>query len=234
MNKIKKNKPSIMLILYISLMSVVSISAHAGGVALGSTRIIYPQGNQQVSLPIANSDEKEVFLIQSWVANADGSKSNDFIVTPPLFVIQPKKENILRIIYTGAGNLPTDRETLYYLNTKAIPAVDKKNLNGNTLQIASQSVIKLFVRPKGLPTSSIDSPKTLRCQLNNGLLTVTNPSPYYITLVQLTIGNHKLKNLMVPPKGDNTVPVPANILGALTFQTINDYGANTSTQTCAI
>ena len=124
----------------------LATNASAGGIALGATRVIYPQGDKQVSLPVINSSADNTFLIQSWVANVEGIKSPDFILTPPLFVIHPKKENTLRIMYIGP-DLPADRETVFYLNSKAIPSVDKNKLQGNTLQIATQSVIKLFIRP---------------------------------------------------------------------------------------
>lgn len=156
----------------------------AGGIALGATRVIYPQGSKQTSLPIINSSASNVFLIQSWVANADGSRSTDFIITPPLFVIQPKKENILRIMYVGPS-LPTDRESVFYLNSKAIPSVDKNKLTGNSLQIATQSVIKLFIRPKNLAEAPAHAPATLRCRNERGQLTITNPSPYYVSMVEL-------------------------------------------------
>lgn len=206
--------------------------AHAGGVALGATRVIYPQGDKQVSLPITNSSESTDFLIQSWINNPDGIKSSDFILTPPLFVIHPKKENTLRIMYVGP-DLPKDRESVFYLNSKAIPSVDKSKLSGNNLQIATQSVIKLFVRPKNLPTPSIDAPKTLRCQVSGGKVTLTNPSPYYVTLVKFYSGGTKLPNSMVAPKGSLAVDIPGGKSGQITFQTLNDYGANTPTQNCA-
>lgn len=206
--------------------------AHAGGVALGATRVIYPRGDKQVSLPLTNSSDNTTFLIQSWVSNAAGTKSADFIITPPLFVIHPKKENILRIMYVGA-DLPTDRESVFYLNSKAIPSVDKSKLAGSNLQIATQSVIKLFVRPKNLPTPSIESPKTLRCQVANNQVMLTNPSPYYVTLVQFYSGGTKLPNSMVAPKGSLTVDIPGGKSGKVSFQTLNDYGANTPTQACA-
>ena len=210
-----------------------AIPAQAGGIALGATRVIYPQGAKQVSLPVTNSSESDTFLIQSWVANADGNKSSDFILTPPLFVMHPKKENTLRIMYVG-GDLPTDRESVFYLNSKAIPSADKSKLQGNTLQIATQSVIKLFVRPKDLPTPSIEASKTLRCSVSGGKLTMTNPSPYYVSTVQLYVGGRKLPNSMVPPKGSLMVDVPGGGGGGkVTLQTVNDFGANTPTQTCA-
>ncbi|WP_164720208.1 fimbria/pilus periplasmic chaperone, partial [Enterobacter hormaechei] len=74
----------------------ISSSASAGGIALGGTRVIYPQGDKQASLAIINSSTNTTFLIQSWVSNAEGAKSADFVITPPLFVIHPKKENTLR------------------------------------------------------------------------------------------------------------------------------------------
>lgn len=209
-----------------------ALPADAGGIALGATRVIYPQGDKQTSLPIINSDKEGVFLIQSWVSDEKGNKSGDFVITPPLFVIQPRKESVLRIMYVGAG-LPTDRESVFYLNSKAIPSVDKNQLTGSNLQIATQSVIKLFIRPKKLSVLSADAPKMLRCQRNGRTVTISNASPYYVTLVQLHVGSHRLPNTMVSPMGRETLSVPGNASGAITFQTINDYGANTPKQTCA-
>jgi fimbrial chaperone protein len=218
-----------LLLLAVAMMGVTT-DASAGGVALGATRVIYPQGDKQTSLPVTNSSKDDVFLIQSWVANMDGSRSSDFIITPPLFVIGPQKENVLRIMYIGP-TLPTDRESVFYLNSKAIPSVDKRKLQGNTLQIATQSVIKLFVRPKALPTPSTDAPASLRCQYAAGSVTVVNPSPYYVSLVELRVGPLKLPNTMVSPKGTLTLNT-AGKSGNITFQTVNDFGANTPKQTC--
>lgn len=213
------------------LLMSTAVNAYAGGVALGATRVIYPQGEKQVSLPVTNSSETNVFLIQSWVSNADGSKSDDFILTPPLFVMHPKKENTLRIMYVGP-ELPKDRESVFYLNAKAIPSVDKSKLEGNTLQIATQSVIKLFVRPKHLPTPSVNAPKAVRCQVSGGKLNMTNSSPYYVSLVNLFVGGRKMPNSMVPPKGNLELTIPGGGGGAVTFQTVNDYGADTAKQNC--
>ena len=229
MNKTKRTLLSGLLVA--TTFCGMSSFANAGGVALGATRIIYPQGDKQISLPITNSDSKDVFLIQSWVSDAEGKKSNDFVITPPLFVIQPQKENTLRIMYVGQDNLPQDRESVFYLNSKAIPSVDKSKQNGSSLQIATQSVIKLFIRPKKLPMPAIDAPKTLRCELAGNNLTVTNPSPYYVTLVQLHVGNKKLENDMVPPKGNKVINIQG-ASGSVSFQTMNDYGAMTAKQGC--
>lgn len=75
----------------------LSASAHAG-VALGATRVIYPAGQKQVQLAVTNNDDNSTWLIQSWVENADGQRDGRFVITPPLFAMQGKKENTLRII----------------------------------------------------------------------------------------------------------------------------------------
>ncbi|MDI5829406.1 fimbria/pilus periplasmic chaperone, partial [Salmonella enterica subsp. enterica serovar Kentucky] len=40
---------------------------------------------------------------------------------------EPKSENTLRIIYAGQP-LPGDRESLFWMNVKAIPSVDKSHI----------------------------------------------------------------------------------------------------------
>lgn len=215
-----------------TLLTIMGIStANAGGIALGATRVIYPQGARESTLSLTNTSTSDMYLIQSWVTDANGKKSRDFVLTPPLFTMKPKKENTLRIMYTGPA-LPEDRESVFYLNSKAIPSIDKNAMKGNTLQIATQSVIKLFVRPTHLPSTTGDAIKHLTCSTQAGRVTVNNPSPYYITLVRFFVGGEKLPNAMVPPKGALTVDVPGQKSGAVSFQTVNDYGANTPKQSC--
>ncbi|EEQ1134546.1 fimbrial biogenesis chaperone BcfB, partial [Salmonella enterica subsp. enterica] len=133
-----------------------------------------------------------------------------------------------RIMYVGPS-LPTDRESVFYLNSKAIPSVDKNKLTGNSLQIATQSVIKLFIRPKNLAEASTHAPSTLRCRNERGQLTITNSSPYYVSMVELYSAGKKLPNTMVPPKGAITLPATP---GQVSLRTVNDFGATTPARVC--
>lgn len=207
-------------------------TAMAGGIALGATRVIYPMNAPQTSLSITNSDKEKVFLIQSWVSTPDQKKTADFVVTPPIFVIQPQKENTIRIMYVGKNPLPTDRESLYYLSSKAIPS-GKPAEDQNTLQIATETTIKMFVRPSNLPMQSMDAPKALRCKLNGGSININNPSPYYVTLVNLTVGGKSLANTMVAPKSEASIPLTGGLGGDIKFKAMNDYGSKTDEQTCS-
>ncbi len=209
-------------------------SQAAGGVALGATRVIYPAGAQQTSLAITNSDVRDRYLINAWVDNEAGKKDKRFVVTPPLFVSEPKSENTLRIIYVGEP-LPDDRESLFWMNVKAIPSVEKESIEGkNVLQLAILSRIKLFVRPLKLRMQPEEARSRLRFSRGGGALAIDNPTPYYVTLVNLKIGETKLPNTMVPPQQSARVHLASGVQGAVTFQTVNDYGALTPVQSVAM
>lgn len=57
--------------------------------------------------------------------NISDQKDTQFVITPPLFSMQGKKENTLRIINATNHQLPGDRESLFWVNVKAIPAMEK-------------------------------------------------------------------------------------------------------------
>ncbi|EOT1757141.1 MULTISPECIES: type 1 fimbria chaperone FimC [Citrobacter] len=221
------------LIIFIALWTSMSAQA-AGGIALGATRVIYPADAKQTSLAISNSASKERYLVNSWIENSAGVKEKSFVVTPPLFVSEPKSENTLRIIYAGQP-LPADRESLFWMNVKAIPSVDKNSLEGkNVLQLAILSRIKLFVRPANLPQVQEDAPGMLQFSRSGNHLKITNPSAYYLTLVNLKVGSQKVDNVMVAPKNNTRILLPAGAQGSVTFQTVNDYGALTPAKTVSL
>ncbi len=91
----------------------------------GATRVIYPANQKQVLLPVTNNDPASVYLIHSVMdRNAGDQKDTQFVITPPLFSMA--KENTLRIINATNHQLPCDRESLFWVNVKAIPAMEKR------------------------------------------------------------------------------------------------------------
>ncbi|CAI0820979.1 fimbria/pilus periplasmic chaperone [Serratia sp. JSRIV001] len=202
-------------------------------VALGTTRVIYPAGQKQVALAVTNNEQDSTYLIQSWVENAEGGKDGRFVITPPLFAMQGKKENTLRIIDATNNQLPQDRESLFWVNVKAIPSMDKSKLSENTLQLAIISRIKLYYRPGKLSLPPELAAEKLTFSRSGSTLTLHNPTPYYLTVTELKAGNQVLENALVPPMGKASVTLPANAGGEITYQTINDYGALTPKMTGA-
>ncbi len=194
---------------------------------LGGTRVVYPADQKQVAIYVRNTSEQSSFLVQSWVEQSDEKKSQDFVVTPPLYVSGPGNENTLRLMYVGAP-AATDRETLYYFNTKAIPSVDKKKMEGkNMLMLAAVTRIKLFLRPAGLMPAADKAPAELTFHRAGGQVRIDNPTPYYLTLVELKAGSNKLPDTMVSPRSSAKLALPSSYSGAVTYRTINDYGAAT-------
>ncbi|HAW3334124.1 TPA: fimbria/pilus periplasmic chaperone [Escherichia coli] len=165
----------------------------------------------------------EVLMIE----NAGDQKDTQFVITPPLFSMQGKKENTLRIINATNHQLPGDRESLFWVNVKAIPAMEKDQKNENTLQLAIISRIKMFYRPTNLAMAPEEAPAMLRFRRSGSKLTLINPTPYFITVTNMKAGNSNLPNTMVPPKGEVSVDITHAATGDISFQTINDYGALT-------
>lgn len=184
---------TVLLLLLFACHSTVANAA----VALGATRVIYPANQKQVLLPVTNNDPASVYLIQSWIENAGDQKDTQFVITPPLFSMQGKKENTLRIINATNHQLPGDRESLFWVNVKAIPAMEKDQKNENTLQLAIISRIKMFYRPTNLAMAPEEAPAMLRFRRSGSKLTLINPTPYFITVTNMKAGNSNLPNTML-------------------------------------
>lgn len=216
------------LLASVLLITAAGFTAGANaGVALGATRVVYPAGQKQVQLALNSNDEKTTYLIQSWVENADGTKDGSFVVTPPLFAMKGKKESTLRIIDATGDRLPKDRESLFWMNVKAIPSMDKSKVNDNSLQLAIISRIKLLYRPANLALPPEQAAEKIRFRRGSGTLTLTNPTPYYMTVTDINAGARVLENALVPPLGETSIKLPADAGSEIKYRTINDYGALT-------
>lgn len=200
------------------------------GIVVGGTRIVYDSNKREVSLSIRNPDEKP-YLIQSWI-DSDGPLGDKkstikppFIVTPPLFRLDAESENTLRIIQTGS-NMPTDRESIYWMNVKSIPS--SENSKSNVLQISVKTRIKLFYRPSSLKQTQNEAYSTITFYNLGDKLKVDNPSEYYISFYSLNVGGAKIEtaNVMVPPKASAEYKLPNHSTNEITWQAINDYGGS--------
>ena len=124
--------------------------ALAGGIVLQRTRVIYDASRKEAALPVANKGAETPYLLQSWVDNIDGKSRAPFIITPPLFRLEAGDDSSLRIIKT-ADNLPENKESLFYINVRAIPAKKKSDdVNANELTLVFKTRIKMFYRPAHL------------------------------------------------------------------------------------
>lgn len=198
-------------------------SAQAG-VVLGGTRIIYEEGKKEVSIDIENKGSAP-YLIQSWVENKDGVKTSDFLVTPPLFRLDGDKKNALRI-FNLSKELPSDRESLFFLNAKSIPGGEPGN---NTLQIAIRNRLKLIYRPGSLQKERPENrTEELTWKRIGNQLKVTNPTPYYQNFMFIKINDKDIemkdKNYAAPFT-DTWFDIGAINGNQISWKIINDYGS---------
>ncbi|MGO4743007.1 fimbrial biogenesis chaperone [Serratia quinivorans] len=191
------------------------------GVVVGATRLVYDGDKKESSLSVNNPDALP-YLIQSWVEPQDGhTEKAPFILTPPLFRLEAGRQNVLRVVRVG-GDLPADREAMYWLNVKAIPSAERRD---NTLQIAVKTRIKLIYRPAGLKGLPEDVAGSLTWRRQGTQLTVSNPTPFYMNFQNVTLNGQEVKNATyVAPHGTASFSLPATTGTAVSWRVINDFG----------
>ncbi|MGK9009929.1 fimbria/pilus periplasmic chaperone [Serratia marcescens] len=205
----------------------------SAAIALDRTRVIFNGGDKSVSMSISNENKQLPYLAQGWIEDADGKKiSSPLTVLPPVQRLEPGAKSQVKVQGLPAANaLPQDRETLFYFNLREIPPKSDKP---NTLQLALQTRIKLFYRPKAIavtnPESATPWQEKLTLTKQGDSYQVNNPTPYHVTLVDASskkggASAPGFEPLMVPPKGSAPLKVAASALGnapVLTY--VNDYG----------
>ncbi|EOC1228974.1 molecular chaperone [Cronobacter sakazakii] len=211
-------------LLVISALLMATTAAQAG-VIIGGTRVIYPGDKKEASVPVTNNDDIN-YLIQSWVdTDAPGAAKAPFMVTPPLFRINAHQDNTLRVVRTG-GDLPKDRESLYWLNIKSIPSSVKK-AGVNDLQIAVRTRIKLMYRPALVTGIPDDVAGMLKWHTEGNMLVVENPTPFYMNFNSVKVNGKEVEKVNIAaPKSESRFQLAnmANI-HAVSWTIINDFGA---------
>lgn len=205
----------------------LSISAHSA-VTLDRTRIIFPASEKSINVSISNDNPEEAYLAQSWIEDIEGNKltKGAILATPPLQRIEPTSHSLVRLSTTPElSKLPQDRESVFYFNLREVPP---KSNDGNTLQIALQSRVKLFYRPKSILSESETkwAHKVTLTKIANGYR-LNNTTPFNLTVIGFGGNkNQAEKNafnvIMVPPKSHYDIISPTLSKPYMTY--INDFG----------
>ncbi|WP_196062848.1 MULTISPECIES: fimbria/pilus periplasmic chaperone [unclassified Serratia (in: enterobacteria)] len=197
-------------------------------VTLDRTRAVFDGASKSISLNISNDNQQQPYLAQSWLEDEQQNKmlTGPLIITPPVQRLEPGAKGIIRVKATGSvSQLPQDRESLFYFNLREIPPESEKP---NVLQIALQTKIKLFYRPKALkrePGAVWQDRLVLHTE--TGGYRIENPTPYYVTVIglggseqQSLVGD--FDSVMLAPKSSARVKSGIYAKPYLTY--INDYG----------
>lgn len=241
-----KNRKKIQTALWFIVMVLGSAVAKAGtdtgGVMLSGTRLIYDGCRNVAGLTVTNSAAHDVWLMRFWISPYEDKPETKkvkhiappFVVTPPLYRLDPDGTVQLRINQMK-DDLPTDRESVFYLNSLAIPPKKgEKNFRESVqggLQFAVNTRIKMFYRPAAISNRQAlkAAPGKLSVAVMDKTMLISNPTPYFITLSQLAINGVPVQtelDTMVPPFGEIRLPV-ATGHGSLSYSTIDDRGMTT-------
>lgn len=145
------------------------------------------------------------------------------LAAPPLILLKPGTTGTLRLLRTESDILPVDRETLFELSIASVPSGKVEN---QSVKVAMRSVFKLFWRPEGLPGDPLEAYQQLRWTRNSQGVQLTNPTPYYINLIQVSVNGKALSNAgVVPPKSQRQTSWCQAIAPChVAWRAINDYG----------
>lgn len=221
----------------------LSSVAHAA-ILITGTRVIYPMQEREVTVRVTNNGPKPS-VVQSWIDDGDAKQTPDnavvpFVLTPPIARVDPSRSQSLRIVSTQT-NLPTDRESLYWLNVLEVPADAKAApVSPQELRIVFRSRIKLIVRPKDLPGNPDAAGEKLTWRVVPGAagkgwaIECNNPSAYYVSFNRIDLAQDgkttEAGGGMVAPRATERFPLPdlkaapAGGNAEVRYSTINDYG----------
>jgi chaperone protein EcpD len=214
--------------LWPTLALTLAVPSQAG-IVLNTTRVILNGADKEAALTVHNTGTGDI-LAQSWLEREDASGAPadlPFAITPALARMSGDGRQLIRIIYAGEG-LPSDRESVFWINVQEIP----QTANENELQIAIRQRIKLFYRPRGLVADPLKAAQALQWQVRNGALEVTNPGPYHVSMIKLEARHNgraifQENNRMLAPMQRVRLPLSSGAGGPLdlAFISINDFGA---------
>lgn len=211
----------------VAILIVSSLQGANAAVALDRTRVIFEGGQKSISLNIRNDNTELPYLAQSWIEDTKGNKvRSPLMALPPLQRLEPGAKSLVKVQFIPSGNskLPEDRESLFYFNLREIPP---KSSKPNVLQLALQTRVKLFYRPKSLVQTQAKNATPWQEKLTltkvSDSYRVNNPTPYYVTLV--SSDKVAIKPVMIAPYSSENLSVSSKTMGnqpQLAY--INDWG----------
>ncbi|QKN81165.1 fimbrial chaperone [Scandinavium goeteborgense] len=235
-----------LVLLGAALFCATAAVSHASVTIMGS-RIIFGSAASSVDVQLKNSDSFP-YVVQTWFDDGDvnaspqDSSAVPFIATPPIFRIQPKAGQIVRIVYSKTKSLPHDRESVYWFNALQLPPA---NVGGeqkqNKMLVVMRTRIKLFYRPASLgqPGELVKKLqlKAVSDAKKGAGVEITNPNPWFASVSNLSArvnGIHYAMTAdMVAPFASRTFWLSGKAKapqgkGSVNVTLVNDQGARMS------
>lgn len=198
-------------------------------VNLSATRVVFDKGAATQSITLANSADYPV-MVQAWIDDGDPqgipqTAESPFVVLPPIFRLAPLEQRSIRLLTSGKG-LPADRESLFWLNIYEIPP-NQPAAQSEKILLAFRTQLKVFWRPARVGKLTEDVGKQLRFTRSGERVTVTNPTPWNISLAEVKMAGYSAAGITLNPFSQqslftfNKVDLQDDVVN---FVIINDEG----------
>jgi len=101
----------------LALATVLQAGFASAAITMAGTRVIYDARSQGVTLTFNNPDSGPS-VMQLWVDTGNEQSTPEtadapFVVTPPIFRIEPGAGQTVHLLFTGKG-MPQDRESVFF------------------------------------------------------------------------------------------------------------------------
>ncbi|AMM80687.1 Possible chaperone [Shigella flexneri] len=200
---------------------------------LSATRLIYEQGSDGAAITVTNPQDWPM-LVQSKVFEEDKVTAAPFIVTPPLFRLNPGQQNKMWVVQTAPAL--QDREKLHWLCATGITPKksdvwaekDKEKIAENVnlnIQVNVHTCIKLITRPSGIEGKMVNASEKLSWKKQGDKIVAVNQSPFYINLSSLQVGGSKIEKLdYIAPFSQHEFVMPKTSGQDIKWSVITDEG----------
>lgn len=178
-------------------MLMLAMDAARADLSVNTTRLVYQESGPPSLMRVRNVGGAPS-LVQVWIDNGRNDVpleklQSPFVVSTPLFRLSQggSRDIVMRGVATQA--LPTDRESLFWLNILDVPATER---NVSMMDIAIRIRMKIFYRPHGLAGEPGQVVQKLHWRIHKGAggmnLLASNPTPYHINLRGVKLNGREL------------------------------------------
>lgn len=227
-----------MRVLACAVLALCLLSTQSQAFLLGGRRVVVYQDQKYASIQVVSGEGDPLLLIRARVTRTLKDEKSDpaFLVTPPLFRLEKKSQNELRLSVLNPASMPAGQETLAYLKVEGIPSSNPLERDskkgyvdplGASMLIGTGNYIKLFYRPHGLGPVTPATYRQLTFSPTPGGIRVTNPTPYHITFGHLSVDGKPVsfnaqQPEMLPPLSHQTYTVAGSQKKQVEWSIIDD------------
>lgn len=208
--------------------------AHAD-LGVEHTRLVQRDGSP-VSMRIWNDGPRDS-LVQAWIDVGEASERPEqlrvpYVIAPPMFKLSPGRHRDIVIRPISGQVLPSDRESVFWLNILDIPSRVQSD-EASKIEYAVSWRIKLFHRPLGLKGSSQSAAAALEWGVEKqggaDRLIARNGSAFHVSLTELSVDGRRVElqpsDALIAPFSTSTFSLSEGDAGVrIRFRWVDDKG----------